>query len=343
MYKKAEFLKQTTDQYGGTVLPAIYNTGNHKEYLIDIGQPCIVIVPTINTATFRDLVTEGPKFLSLMGWNKMKDFKVSVEDVQKSGISNREVWSKIVEYFNNLGQSVIHSMFPFYNYKGRSDPNSLVLRIKISSFSAFFDKPLFYEDPTGLIKNVSNFESLRSLDINSLLKDHRYLCFMWEKLSEKLVSEKAYGQLFSLISGLKNSYPYNRVFYSRDVGIPTPFLLDTMCVSFYSLDDVMPIFDFRSLSKSFCVEIILTNSTLSPNAIHGGIGSVVFSLLFSAGADNIFEIDGENIKNEDNRTVKDILMAIENVIHASVSQRGTKPNKKSKSLTAMEDLICVAS
>jgi hypothetical protein len=158
---------------------------------------------------------------------------------------------------------------------------------------------------------------------------------------EKSAADKIHNELCLLVSNLKNDYPYNRVYYTKDIYLPAPFLLDTISVCFYSLDDVMPVFDFKALTRSFCVEIILTNSELSPLKIHGGIGSLAITLLFSAGIDNVFEIDGEDIRGDDVRTINDIMILIQTIINSSISQRAAKSNKKSKSSTATEDYLCV--
>lgn len=342
MYKKAEFLNNLFNQYAHEkAFPGIYTSGNYRDYLIEAGQPCAVLVPEIDTASYRDNIGDANKLLYAMGWSKEKKGIVTLEAVEKSGLSDREIWQRLVEYWGIIGCSNIQSVFPFYQHKGKNDGAISILRMRSNSFSVNFRKKFFSEDPTGLVKIVSSFEEAKKIDVAAKLKKNRYLCFVIEGMAEKSVVEKSYHEINSLISNLRNKYPYNRAHSTKDANKTTPFLLNTISICFHQLADIMPVFDARAVKKSFGMEILLTNSELTPNQIHGGVGSVSFTLLFSASADNIFEIDGDEIIKESGLTVPDVMSMIDTTISNSASQRHTKSNKKSKS-SGMEEKVCAA-
>ena len=164
----------------------------------------------------------------------------------------------------------------------------------------FLKPPIIYDQGKVIeaesLKSVMNSRTIKAVPEKILddLKTERYITYVIAKMSASKYKDFI-DTLKVLFGHMNKSYPHNTC--SSYMGDVSYTILDTIALSFYRLADMIPIFDSRKI-QGFAMEITLTNATMTVNDIgrEGYMSSVAW--LFSKDEDNVFTIDGENIKRQ---------------------------------------------
>jgi hypothetical protein len=121
----------------------------------------------------------------------------------------------------------------------------------------------------------------------ALLQKKRYVTYVMTGASQSNVKG-----VITMIDALINALNKN---YSQSVAFCTPnirALVDVVTISFYRMEDMVAVFD--KSKKGIGIEIYLTNSVWKSNEIVEK--SAAYRFLFSKSKENLFTIDGEQIK-----------------------------------------------
>jgi len=151
-----------------------------------------------------------------------------------------------------------------------------------------------------VVKRFDNIVSSHNLSevpekVAEYMKKYRYVNYVVEDICRSKINSTI-DNLQRLSTILAKKYPNNTCVQIRGNGQST--LIDTLSISFYRLQDVMPIFDYNR-AAGIAVEILLTNSMLSGHELLGSDGNhMAVRWVFSRYKDNIFTIDGERIRRQ---------------------------------------------
>ena len=92
-----------------------------------------------------------------------------------------------------------------------------------------------------------------------------------------------------IINRMSNAYPHNVCMMCPE---KMSSIIDVVSISFYDLDDFIPIFDVKK-GRSIAIEVLFTNSEFNPVSV--AQNSILYSFAFAKQRENLFVIDGEPI------------------------------------------------
>jgi len=170
--------------------------------------------------------------------------------------------------------------------------------------------------------DIKNFPDL----ILEFLKKYRYINYVFEELSQS----NAIGiqtDLDAIYSSLNKSFPRNTCFSQRGLNTGTR---NVVSVSFYRLDDIIPIFDKRH-SRGVGMEILITNTKIDEGLLmmkHAQ--SSTYRFLFASSRENVFTIDGEPIERPNDKPSFDIMSKVNYIIAEHSERRVNQSSAKSK-------------
>lgn len=187
------------------------------------------------------------------------------------------------------------------------------LQIKLPPSKIHFDgkMPLIFDEG-------HSFETKRLSDVHSkheiknfaemsheALKNHRYLNYTFVDVAQ---SNKKYmlEDINSIFNSLKSAYPENVSFFQHTNFSKMRCLVDTISISLYRLEDTTAIFDVRR-ADGLAAEIFLTNSAQDVYDMGKEARSATYRFFFSKSRENIFTIDGELIRRQNDRPTLDAL------------------------------------
>lgn len=179
---------------------------------------------------------------------------------------------------------------------------------------------------------------LLPLQVYNQLKKDRFINYTFRDIarSSSLGIKEDFG---AIVKALSKEYP-NKTSFFQHTGNGNRALLDLMSVSFYRLDDVIPMFDYKR-SEGVSMEVLLTNSELGADDIVKGGRSLIFRFLFTKHRENAFSIDGELVKRQSDTTVKDVAKYICDLLEReSPNDEGSKMSGKGRRKKKEVD-VCV--
>lgn len=197
---------------------------------------------------------------------------------------------------------------PFTNQPGSID--FLVNKSLPHHVSLKKKRPIIFDDGCSFelkrVKDLYNKSEQKNLAeiVSESLVENRYLNYTFIDVAQ---SNKKYmlEDLNYVFGSLRSMYPENTsFFYSSSDSLRC--LIDTISISFYRLDDVIPIFDTSKL-LGLAAEIFLTNSYQKVSDMARPGRSATYRFLFSKYRENVFSIDGELISRPQNARTGDIL------------------------------------
>jgi hypothetical protein len=175
------------------------------------------------------------------------------------------------------------------------------------------------------ISEVVNKPALRDIDgfLSDCFKVNRYLNITLTGLGR---SKKAdlMGEINTLANALKSEYPHSKALL-QTADLPR-ILVDVMSISFYSLVDVIPVYDVRR-TKGVVLEFTLTSSAISADVIPTSCSTYRF--IFSKHKDGVFSIDGEKISRPgESQTEKAIELVCSTLANSMPNDQALKPKSK---------------
>lgn len=188
--------------------------------------------------------------------------------------------------------------------------------------------PLIYDSiqtsEAASLDSLYNEEDLKNFHniVNEMLKDTRSVnVTITDVKSSRL--EEILIPFAHLMKGLLEEYPENVCLaHSHDVYA----LIDTISISFYKLDDFIPMFDIKK-GTGIAVEVLMTNSEMNPGAVVSD--SLFFIYAFSKQRENLFTIDGEAINRPSDVPTLQSLTALEKMVRKhTVNDQKKSTNKK---------------
>lgn len=160
------------------------------------------------------------------------------------------------------------------------------------------------------------------------LKTNRFINYTFRNIMRSTTPQMI-KELENIIEMFSKEYPNKVACYHHNGIDNNRVLLDTVSLSFYSLIDMIPIFDYKR-TEGVGIEILLTNSEIDSHNIHREGRSSVSRLLFAKYRENIFSIDGANL-NANYFPVKDMMDYIFNSIKVhSPNDKIFRENKREK-------------
>jgi len=214
--------------------------------------------------------------------------------------------------------------------------------LRLPSSNVYFDgrKPLIFdvghrfelERLNDVYKKdeLNNFSSI----VEKLLTASRYLNYTFAGVA---ASNKKHmiADLNTIFSNLGHAYPENVSFFHSTSGSGGDLrcLVDVVSISFYRLEDVISIFDYKRLS-GVVVEVFLTNSVNTSDVLNIDGMCSTYRFIFSKHRENVFTIDGDPIKRPYDSRTSDMLRTIVYVLDKHVPNdekpKDEKPNKYKK-------------
>ena len=183
-----------------------------------------------------------------------------------------------------------------------------------SQFAYVSKKPFIFDDNFYMAEIAEGNFPIPAFIIYQL-SSHRFVNYTL-KIGRSNV-KKASSSLNKMIDNFKKIYPFNMCDYyytSKTIRV----LIDTLSVSFYRLDDVIPIFDYESGKDGMCMEVVLANSEMSEKHIFDNSITPTFRFLFATSKENIISIDGEKIERGKTLSVNEGVKHINNNIKDNV-------------------------
>lgn len=223
-----------------------------------------------------------------------------------------------------VGKLNVLQLFSLEN--GMADYRSTIL--ESSGFYYNQKPPLIYDvfstvEMERLGDHIKDIGAL-PLQIYDQLKKDRFINYTFRNITRSN-SLGIREDLEDIVKALSKEYP-NKISFFQHTGDGNRVLLDLMSVSFYRLDDVIPMFDYRK-SEGMSMEVLLTNSELGIDNIIRSGRSLIFRFLFTKHRENAFSIDGGPIKRPSDTIVKDATKYI-----YSLLERESPNDRKSKTL-----------
>jgi hypothetical protein len=250
--------------------------------------------------------------------------KISVKDLYGMGIAEAN------ELLQNSGINA-NVIFPFSFYEDSKD--FYVYRLRANQL--YFDgkKPLIFDEghilELGRLADAHDKDDLQNFVevVNDSLRSNRYLNYVFSGVALSNIKYML-EDINTIFNSLKKAYPKNVSFYRY----PTKAmrcLVDTVSVSFYRIEDVIAIFDFKKMS-GIVVEIFLTNSNHKIPDMDRSGSTATYRFLFSKSRENIFSIDGESIKRQYDKNTTDVLSLMSSTISKNIPNDEKLEQKKSK-------------
>jgi hypothetical protein len=227
---------------------------------------------------------------------KMKDI---YEIAAKRGIDEANAIIR-----NNL--SSVQATFVFTNWNDKFDYFSKPVNSRQFRFDG--KKPIIFDDNFKQINLNSQKDMHKSEDLSNVadkvlkyLKDYRYVNYIFRRVAESN-KKSVIESMDSIFKNMASRFPMG-VCFRQHGSNRTRFLIDTLCVSFYRLSDVIPVFDYRNLGVG--IEVVMTNSQAEGEDMQANGMSLCYRFLFSESSENVFTIDGEKIERPNDISVSD--------------------------------------
>jgi len=206
-------------------------------------------------------------------------------------------FDKISEVNENLRKRI--KTFKAIVLFSSSQINSFVT-MYISPFDFCYSKqkPIIYDNnlymkPENFKRDVNSVKDF-SLYIKSLLKTYRFVNYTIGNIGKSNINSIR-SDIELIIISLMNTYKYNTNLHRYVAETPLP-LLDVVSISFYKIEDVIAIFDYKRLD-GICMELSFTSSDYEID-INNRYNTTTYRFIFSKYKDNLFTIDGESIKRQ---------------------------------------------
>lgn len=230
-----------------------------------------------------------------------------------------------------------NALFLFNIDEGYKDYNTS----KVMSYQIYFDgrPPLIYDEGHHVelerLGDVYSKQQLKDFPeiVNGLLRENRYLNYTFSGVA---ASNRKYlfEDINAMVNTLRGEYSFNVCFFQTMVRNHLRNLIDTVSISLYRLEDVIPIFDFKR-SVGVAVEVFLTASTNTVSEVSVEGTASTHRFLFSSSKENVFSIDGEPISRPFDTNVESGLRRVYHILdHEVPNDTQLKKYKKGKSKTA---------
>lgn len=300
-----------------------------------VGSPCIVSANSFNTR--RKVVAIDPDEPQSASFDS---FSEPVLDSAKKPASPKRASMMDLHEMARNGQvdeanDILHGavtsvgtlfLFPNWNDRFTHFNNSIHSR----QFRLNGITPLIFDDnfkqiiPASLddLNKRKNFSSVAGAALE-YLKTYRYVNYVLNGVAEsnKKAIVDSIGWLFD---GLCYRFPVNTCF-GQHSETRARILIDTICVSFYRLSDVIPLFDYKTVGLG--MELLMTNSQMSGAEMIRRDLSPCYRFLFSETRENVFTIDGDVIERPNDIKVTNALGYIEKMIKNEVPNDFALTNK----------------
>ncbi len=311
--RKAEYLRKKFPEehcLGGII------TQRHNS--MAIGTPCIVSLapfyacgPNKWTATYNiddqksgvDVVGDELEFKDgHYGINKNASMKNKKEVEKAPQLRAIDLYEKndIEEVNQLLAENVaaIHALFIFGTRNG--DADYCTCNIDTNSFHFTGAKPLLFDNELRI--ELANLEDIYDKKVGKSfyelitenLTKFRYVNYTYMDVGLSMQKD-IFKDIDIMSSNFSRVCPEGICIYQyhkSDLRI----LVDTVSISFYKLQDVMPIFDYRR-SNGVVMEVFLANSkTPIKDLMCKGGRSAIYRFIFAKSKENIFTIDGEHVQ-----------------------------------------------
>lgn len=245
---------------------------------LSIGSPCIIDI--------------NNKLTELQNVNAIKEFKEAFESNENISIKLNQLSNKC----SNMYVTVVN-LFPERQTGSTISASSNVI---VEYRGVGYASTYRYTKTIPILLDNYKSEELSDINDNMLndvvnnLNEYRYVNYIIKNIDGYTCSDIQKG-VSNLVNNMAKRWPKHMCSYINVDKFSSSTTFDTLSMSFYKLNDVIPVFDKRN-SDGICVEFILADSTISSDSILIGSGKyIVNRLLFSKSSDHIFTIDGENI------------------------------------------------
>lgn len=197
-----------------------------------------------------------------------------------------------------------------------SSNNEYIARLSrtITTNELYFDgrRPLIFDKFSNVeLKRLSDVHTKNEIRnfpdvVNAYLQKNRFLNYVFTGVARS--NTKALTKdLRNIFGSLRDKYPTNLCVHSGNASLAgLRRLIDVVSVSFYKLEDVIPIFDFKR-SSGVAVEVFLTSSCCDSGDITTDGTSHTTRFLFSESRENVITIDGETINRPFSKPVGGVL------------------------------------
>jgi len=293
-----------------------------------VGSPCMAIIPPftplLNDFRCGPIKITDPEMKNMFN---STDRLISAQDLYKI---NTKMANSILS--TSIGE--VRVIIPF----DMSNTNIDIVDKRINNKSFYFtgQKPIIFDScKLMFLENMlkSDIESLPDI-VNESLKDFRFMTLVINKIGKSKVKELV-DDIKNIIKIFKKQYPNNTCVLCTNNNINTKFLITSLSITFYRLEDSISIFDSGNIN-GLGVEIVLANSYTSFENI--GImrypSEDTYRFVFSKNKENVFVIDGEKIKRQNDllisQGIEQLVMKLDtNAPNDSVDiyLKGTKEEK----------------
>lgn len=129
--------------------------------------------------------------------------------------------------------------------------------------------------------------------------------------------------LQDIMTRMKAAYPHNVCMLHPEGN--TASIMDVVSISFYDLDDFIPVFDVKK-GRGIAIEVLLTNSQFNMSQVVQN--SILYVFAFAKQRENLFVIDGEPLERPLDVATPEALKSMLAKLAASVPNDVRKPKKK---------------
>lgn len=166
----------------------------------------------------------------------------------------------------------------------------------ISTNGVYFTgvKPLIYDDSCLDLESLDGIDTEIPEYIEEKLINHRYITYTFEDLKES-TKQPVIDTIELILGSFCKKYQVQvSVKLQKRRKKLLRNLLNTIAISFYKLEDVIPIFDGRN-TKGVFIEICTYSSSNTPEKIYKDGSFDLFKFIFAGSTENILVVDGEMI------------------------------------------------
>lgn len=257
---------------------------------INVGSPCIIDIGRARSLSDRNANDPLPLIMDIFKNGK------NISEAINRMVSEVSIAAPIINLFPDKSDMPLIQTEVSYcnNYYYIDTPPLLLDTYKSESF-----------DDIDEIMPLNRIHELPS-KISTMLNKYRYVNYVISNIC-KSNSEIIQDYIYHMVSEFLKKHT---------VGICILFkgaenkcvLIDTLSISFYQLQDVIPIFDKRHMD-GVVIELLLTNSTLIyDDIIKDQNNYTLIRMLFSMYRDNILTVDGEKLARPCQCPINDVII-----------------------------------
>jgi len=224
-------------------------------------------------------------------------------------------------------------LIPFSFWNQNTDHNYMAMNTRSVYFTG--ESPILFDEgkqvTSASLSEVHSKDELKHFPdiVAEMLSKYRYVTYTLENIVQSN-KKRMLGDIEAVFVSLRSKYKDHISFFQGD-GHPVRIVIDSVVVSFYRMQDIIPIFDTKQ-GAGVVSEVTLTNSALNPADFIQK--SITYRFIFSPSKENVFTIDGEKIMRPYDKPTVVALESMGDMIykHAPYDNRSRgelqKPHKK---------------